>query len=73
MNTRIIFDREFSHAAHIRGLTIGELAKRAELSQATASAAIHGKPLKVRSAVQLARALSACPVIEELERWAARA
>ncbi len=73
MSTRMIFDREFGHAVRIRGLTVGVLAKRAGLSQATASAAVHGKPLNMRSAVQLARALAACPVIEELERWAAGA
>jgi predicted transcriptional regulator len=73
MNTRIVFDREFTHTIRIRGLTMGELAKRAGRSQATASAAVHGKPLNMRSAVQLARALAACPVIEELERWAAGA
>jgi plasmid maintenance system antidote protein VapI len=71
MNTRIVLDREFLHAVRIRGLTIGELATRAELSPATASAAVHGRPLNIRSAVQLARALAASPVIEELERWAA--
>jgi hypothetical protein len=70
LSTRIVFDREFGHAVRIRGLTIGELAKRAGPSQATASAAVHGKPLNMRSAVQLARALAACPMIEELERWA---
>jgi hypothetical protein len=48
MSTRIVFDREFAHAIRIRGLTIGELAKRARLSQAPPSAAVHGKPLNSR-------------------------
>ena len=63
MNTRIVFDPEFLHAIHIRGLTIGALAKLAPLSPATVSAAIHGNPVNVRSAVLLARAVAACPVV----------
>jgi lambda repressor-like predicted transcriptional regulator len=35
------------------GLTIGELARRARLSPATLSAAIHSKSMNVRSAVAL--------------------
>ncbi len=69
MNTRIVFDPEFLHAIHLRGLTIGELAQRARLSPATVSAAIHGRPLNVRSAIRLARTLAGCPVITELEAW----
>jgi hypothetical protein len=71
MTTRFVFDRGLLHAVHPRGLTLGQLAKQAGLSAATVSAAIHGKPLNIRSAVQLARTLAACPVIEELEHWAA--
>jgi transcriptional regulator with XRE-family HTH domain len=71
MRTRFVFDRGLIHAVHLRGLTMGELAKRAELSPATVSAAVHGKPLNIRSAVRLARTLAACPVIDELEQWAA--
>jgi hypothetical protein len=63
VNTRIVFDPEFLHAIHIRGLTIGALAKLARLSPATVSAAIHGNPVNVRSAVLLARAVAACPVV----------
>jgi transcriptional regulator with XRE-family HTH domain len=70
MTTRVVFDREFLHAAHIRGLTISELAQRAHLSPATVSAAVHGRPVNVRSAVLMARTLAACPIIKELEEWA---
>jgi len=69
VNTRFVFDHEFAYAVRVRGLTIGELAQRARLSPATVSAAVHGKPLNVRSAVLLARALAARPVIRELEEW----
>jgi transcriptional regulator with XRE-family HTH domain len=71
MTTRFVFDRGLLHAVHLRGLTMGQLAERAGLSSATVSAAVHGKPLNIRSAVQLARTLAACPVIEELAQWAA--
>ena len=70
MNTRIIFDPEFLHAIHIRGLTIRELAQRARISPATVSAAVHGKPVNVRSALLLAGAVASCPVVKELEQWA---
>ena len=72
MITRVVFDREFLHAVHVRGLTIRELAQRARLAPATVSSAVHGKPLNVHSAVALARALANVPVIQELEEWAAR-
>jgi hypothetical protein len=71
VNTRIVFDPEFLHAIHIRGLTIGELAQRARLSPATVSAAVHGKPVNVRSALLLARAVEGCPIVKELEQRAA--
>ena len=32
LNTRIVFDREFTHAVRRRGQTMGELAKRARFS-----------------------------------------
>jgi lambda repressor-like predicted transcriptional regulator len=70
VNTRVVFDPKVLHAIRVRGLTIGELARQSHLSQATVSAAIHGKPLNVRSAVLLARALAVCPVITELDEWA---
>ena len=71
MTTRVVFDPEFLHAVRVRGLTVGELAQRARLSSATVSAALHGRPLNVRSAVLLARAVAGCPVIRELEEWVA--
>ena len=72
MTTRVAFDRELLRAIQIRGLTVGEIARRARLSPATVSAAIRGKSLNVRSAVLLARAVAACPVIPELEEWAVK-
>ena len=69
MITRITFAPEFLRAVKIRGLTVGDLAQRAHLSPATASSAVDGKAVNVRSAVLLARAVAASPVIEELEEW----
>jgi hypothetical protein len=69
MITRVTFAPDFAHAVKIRGLTVGALAQRAQLSGATASAAVRGKPVNMRSAVILARTVAACPVIKELEEW----
>ena len=55
MITRVTFAPEFLRAVKIRGLTVGELAQRAHLSPATASSAVKGKAVNVRSAVVLAR------------------
>ena len=70
MVTRIAFDEDFAHALRVRGLTLTELANRARVSVATASAAVHGRPLNVSTATRLARALAAVPVVSELEAWA---
>jgi transcriptional regulator with XRE-family HTH domain len=70
MVTRIAFDEDFAHALRVRGLTLTELASRARVTVATASSAIHGRPLNVSTATRLARALAAVPVVSELEAWA---
>lgn len=70
MVTRIAFDDEFAHALRVRGLTLTELASRARVTVATASAAVRGRPLNVSTATRLARALAAVPVVSELEAWA---
>jgi hypothetical protein len=70
MVTRIAFDEDFAHALRVRGLTLTELANRARVTVATASSAVHGRPLNVSTATRLARALAAVPVASELEAWA---
>ncbi len=70
MVTRIAFDEEFAHALRVRGLTLTELASRARVTVATASSAVHGRPLNVSTATRLARALASVPVVSELEAWA---
>jgi hypothetical protein len=71
MITRVTFAPDFARAIKVRGLTLGEVAQRARLSGATASAAIHGKPVNMRSVLVLARTVAASPVIKELEEWLA--
>jgi hypothetical protein len=70
MVTRIVFDDDFAHALRVRGLTLTELATRARVTVATASSAVHGRPLNVSTATRVARALAAVPVVSELEAWA---
>jgi transcriptional regulator with XRE-family HTH domain len=70
MVTRIAFDEDFAHALRVRGLTLTELASRARVTVATASSAVHGRPLNVSTATRLARALASVPVVSELEAWA---
>jgi transcriptional regulator with XRE-family HTH domain len=70
MVTRIAFDEEFAHALRVRGLTLTELASRARVTVATASSAVHGRPLNVSTATRLARALASVAVVSELEAWA---
>lgn len=69
MTTRITFDRELLHAIHLRGLTLGAVAKLAGISPGTVTAAIHGHAVNMSTATRLARAVSSCPVIPELEAW----
>lgn len=70
MITRIAFDTEFVHAVRVRGLTLTVLAQRAGVNIATPSAAVHGRPLNVRTALQLSRAVASAPVVPELDAWA---
>jgi predicted transcriptional regulator len=69
MINRLAFDAELSHALRIRGLTLTEVAHRANLSPATVSSAISGRPVNLTTALRLTRVVSACPVVPELERW----
>lgn len=70
MITRIAFDAEFVQAIRVRGLTLTEVARRAEVNIATASEAVHGRPVNIRTALQLSRAVASAPVVPELETWA---
>ena len=69
MITRVTFGDEFLEAICHRGLTLTEVARKAGVSLATASAAVHHRPVNVRSALRLARAVANEPAIAELEVW----
>ena len=70
MISRIRFDRELAQAIRVRGLTVTEVARRANLSMATVSAALKGRPVNMTTALRLTRTVTAAPVVPELERWA---
>lgn len=69
MSSRIRFGAELGYAAHIRGLTLTEVARRAGVAVATASSAIQGRPVNVGTALRLARAVAACRIVPELAEW----
>lgn|SRR5487761_1643645 len=69
MAIRLRFGPEFLRAIQVRGLTLPELASRAEVATATASAAARGSPVNVWTALKLSRALAAAPIVTELDAW----
>ena len=66
---RYQFGPSFADAVRIRGLTATRLAELANVSTATAAAALHGKELQMATALRLARAVTETPVIPALEQW----
>jgi transcriptional regulator with XRE-family HTH domain len=72
MRSRFIFGAEFAYGMKIRGLTLTELARRANVVIATASSAARGRPVNIQTALKLAGVVSAAPVIPELELWIQR-
>jgi transcriptional regulator with XRE-family HTH domain len=71
--SRVTFNDEFARAVRVRGLTLTEVARLSGVSMATASSAVHGRPVNMRSAVLLSRALAATAAVPELEVWLAGA
>jgi hypothetical protein len=67
--TRVRFNEEFPAAVRVRGLTMTELARLADLSLATVSAAMHGRPVNMASAIRLSRVVAQAPVLPELAAW----
>jgi hypothetical protein len=70
MTSRYTFNPSFAHAIRIRGLTLTELSRRAEVVLTTTSSAVRCHEVNLTTALRLARAVDAAPVIPELERWA---
>jgi predicted transcriptional regulator len=69
VTSRLAFDAELAHAIRIRGLTVTEVARRADLSLATVSSVLAGRSVNLTTALRLTRVVSASPVVPELERW----
>jgi transcriptional regulator with XRE-family HTH domain len=70
MISRIVFDDDFRHAMRIRGLTLSDVARLTGFALATVSRAASGRPINMSTALRLARAVMARPVVPELEAWA---
>ena len=72
MNSRIIFGPELGYGMHIRGLSLTDVAHLAGVAVATASAAVAGRPVNVTTALRVARAVAARPIVPELLEWVER-
>lgn len=72
MTSRITFGPELGYGLHIRGLSLTDVARLAGVAVATASAAVSGRPVNVTTALRVARAVSAQPIIPELVEWVER-
>jgi transcriptional regulator with XRE-family HTH domain len=72
VNSRITFGAELRYAMHVRGLSLTEVARRSGVAVATASSAALGRPVNVTTALRVARAVAAQPVIPELLDWVER-
>jgi hypothetical protein len=69
VTSRITFNSAFARAVRVRGFTLTELARQAHTSVATASKAVHQRPVNMTTGLRLARVVSASPIVPELEEW----
>jgi Bacterial regulatory proteins, lacI family len=69
MTSRIAFHGGLAHAMRVRGLTLTEVARRAHVTLSTVSRAVSSLPVNLTTALRIARVVSACPVVLELEEW----
>ncbi|MEO8899259.1 MAG: hypothetical protein ABI352_11090 [Candidatus Dormibacter sp.] len=72
MNGRITFGAELRHAMQVRGLSLSDVAAIAGVATATASSAAKGRPVNVTTALRVARAVAARPIVPELLEWVER-
>jgi transcriptional regulator with XRE-family HTH domain len=72
VSSRIVFGAELGYAMHVRGLSLTEVARQSGVAIATASAAVAGRPVNVTTALRIARAVAASPIIPELLGWVER-
>jgi predicted transcriptional regulator len=68
---RYRFGPALEHALRVRGLSLVRVAEMANVAPSTVSAALRGRQLNVRAAFRIARIVSECEVIPELEEWSA--
>lgn len=67
--SRIQFGPAFLVAIQVRGMTLDEVAHLAGVSRPTVCAAVRGGKVNLSTARRIAEAVSAQPVIPELESW----
>ncbi len=72
VNSRITFGAELRYAMHVRGLSLTDVARHSSVAVATASSAAMGRPVNVDTALRVARAVAARPIIPELLEWVER-
>jgi len=72
VNTRITFGAELRYAMHVRGLSLTDVGRLSGVAVATASSAAMGRPVNVTTALRVARAVAARPIIPELLEWVQR-
>ena len=72
MTSRITFGPELGYGIHVRGLSLTDVARLAGVATATASAAVAGRPVNVSTALRVARAVNAQPIVPELREWVER-
>ncbi len=72
MNSRITFGAELRYAIQVRGLSLTDVARHSGVAVATASSAAMGRPVNVTTALRIARAVAARPIVPELLEWVER-
>jgi transcriptional regulator with XRE-family HTH domain len=72
VNSRITFGAELRYAMQVRGLSLTDVARESGVAVATASSAATGRPVNVTTALRIARAVAARPVVPELLEWVER-
>ncbi len=72
VNSRITFGAELRYAMHVRGLSLTDVARLSGVAVATASSAAMGRPVNVTTALRVAHAVAAQPIVPELLEWVER-
>lgn len=67
---RYRFGPALEHALRVRGLDLVRVAEMADVAPSTVSAALRGRRMNVTTAMRIAKAVSRCEVVPELDQWA---